>query len=219
VTTPTVTAATGDVDAVLRIVRPAGRDEPIRLKFNPTEFQITKNNTFAEIPIPGLQAPLLQYVRGGSEMLSVEALVDTSDTLLDVRAESVAPISELMRPDPKEHAPPIVVLSWGSTVFQGVLENLGITYLLFTPAGIPLRARLSLSLKQYYEAKEQAKSPPLLSPTVEKSYVVRRGDSWQSIANAMYRDPDRWRELARANGVVDPRMLEPGRLLRVPRLG
>ena len=59
------------------------------LRFNPTEYQLTKANTFAEIPIPGLESPPIQYVRGDSEKLSLEALVDTSDTLEDVRVRYV----------------------------------------------------------------------------------------------------------------------------------
>ena len=83
-----VSAAAQGVRAHLEIVRP--RDPtPIPLCFNPTEYQISKANTFAEIPIPGLETPLIQYVRGDSEKLSVEALVDTSDTLEDVRVPYV----------------------------------------------------------------------------------------------------------------------------------
>jgi nucleoid-associated protein YgaU len=217
--TPTTAAGRGK-KAQLRIVRPIdpGKDPVVPLHFNPTEYQITKNNTFADIPVPGLETPLLQYVRGGSEVLSVEALVDTSDTLEDVHKRYVERLRGLMTPDSKEHAPPIVCFEWGSTAFKGVLENLGITYVLFTPEGIPLRARLSMKIKEYRTAEEQMNDPPRRSPTVEKSYVVRRGDTLASISNAVYRSPAFWRELARANGIVDPRTLQPGIVLTVPRL-
>jgi hypothetical protein len=217
--TPSTAAGRGLI-AHLRIVRPlkAGEDPVVPLKFNPTEFQISKSNTFADIPIPGLETPLLQYVRGGSEVLSVEALVDTSDTLEDVHKVYVRRLRGLMTPDAAEHAPPIVRFEWGSTAFTGVMESLGIHYVLFSPTGIPLRARLTMSIKEYRTAEEQAKDPPRQSPTVEKSFVVRRGDTLASISNAVYRSPALWRELARANDVVDPRRLEPGTVLTVPRL-
>jgi hypothetical protein len=151
-------------------------------------------------------------------MLSVEALVDTSDTLEDVHDRYVRRLRDLMTPDSHEHAPPIVCFEWGSTAFTGVLENLGITYVLFTPDGIALRARLAMTIKEYRTAEEQMKQPPRQSPTVEKSYVVRRGDTLASISNAVYRSPAFWRELARANAIVDPRQLQPGTVLTVPRL-
>ena len=93
VTTTPTTAAGQELRAHLEIVRPVEpqEDRIVPLRFNPTEYQVSKSNTFSEIPIPGLETPLLQYVRGGSEMLTLEALVDTSDTLADVRERYVEP--------------------------------------------------------------------------------------------------------------------------------
>jgi len=64
----------------------------------------------------------------------------------------------------------------------------------------------------------QVKEEPKSSPDVEKSYVVRRGETLASIAYATYRDPERWREIALANGIADPRRLDPGRVLTIPAL-
>ena len=220
-TAPVSAAGRGAALARLEIVRPEIADERARrvpLRFNPTDYKLSKANTFAEIAIPGLESPPIQYVRGGSETLSVEALVDTSDTLEDVRAKYVERLRGLMRPDSREHAPPIVRFVWGRSVFTGVMEKLDITYQLFLPDGTPLRAKLDIGLKEYRPAAVQAMDPPRSSPTVEKSYVVRRGDTLSSISAAVYRRPDAWRELARANNISDPRDLRPGRVLTVPRL-
>jgi nucleoid-associated protein YgaU len=221
VSTPVAAASQGVALARLEIVRPFIADERARripLRFNPTDYKLSKSNTFAEIAIPGLEAPPLQYVRGGSETLALQALVDTSDTLQDVRVRYVDRLRALMTPDSREHAPPIVRLVWGRAVFTGVLEKLDVTYQLFMPDGVPLRATVDLGLKEYRRAAVQALDPPRSSPTVEKSYVVRRGDTLSSIAAALYRQPAAWRELARANGITDPRELRPGQVLTVPRL-
>jgi len=220
VTGPAVAAGRGVAMARLEIVRPEIADERARripLRFNPSDYKLSKANTFAEIPIPGLETPPIQYVRGGSETLTLEALVDTSDTLEDVRERYVERLRSLMTPDSREHAPPIVRFVWGRSIFTGVLEKLDITYQLFLPDGVPLRAKLELGLKEYRQAAAQAVDPPRSSPTVEKSYVVRRGDTLPSIAAALYRRADAWRELARANGITDPRDLRPGQVLTVPR--
>ncbi|BBH69381.1 peptidoglycan-binding protein [Actinoplanes sp. OR16] len=220
-TAPVVAAGQALARAHLEIVRPRSADAVanlIPLKFNPTDFKISKSNTFAEIGIPGLETPPIQYVRGGSETLTCEALVDTTDTLLDVRVVFVSRLRALMTPDSREHAPPIVRFVWGPTVFTGVLEKLDITYQLFTSAGVPLRARLDLGLKEYREVSRQVKDPPRSSPTEVKTYLVRRGDTLPGIAGALYRDPGAWRVLAAANGIDDPGDLRPGRLLTVPRL-
>jgi Contractile injection system tube protein/LysM domain len=212
-----VSSAAQGVRAHLEIVRP--RDpSPIPLCFNPTEYQISKANTFADIPIPGLETPLLQYVRGDSEKLSVEALVDSSNTLEDVRVLYVRRLRKLMSINPQEHAPPLVAFVWDRRVFTGVLESLAVSYVLFTPDGIPLRAKLTMSLREYISAADQAARTPLQSPNVEKTFVVRRGDTLASISQALYRSPVHWRELAAANGISDPRRLQPGQVLTAPRL-
>src|SRR5436309_3133601 len=106
--TPTAAAGQGLVGAHLQIVAPGAGGQVIPLKFNPTEYQLSKGNTFAEVAIPGLESPPIQYVRGGAETLQMEVLVDTSDTLEDVSAKYVMNIRRLMTPGRDEHAPPIV---------------------------------------------------------------------------------------------------------------
>ncbi|HEX5736455.1 MAG TPA: LysM peptidoglycan-binding domain-containing protein [Blastocatellia bacterium] len=216
--TPVTAAGQGLVRAYLEILEPKVDDPIIPLRFNPTEYQIQKSNNFAEIAIPGLESPPIQFIRGSSEKLSAELLVDTSDTLEDVRERYVNNLRNLLNIKDELHAPPIIRFTWDTQVFLGVLESLNITYTLFTPDGVPLRARLSVSLKEYRPVKIQVKERPKSSPDFEKTYVVRRGDTLSSIASAIYRDSGLWREIARANDIQDPRGLAPGRVLTIPRL-
>lgn len=206
--------------AYLEIEQPQiqGDERFVPVKFNPTEYQLQKQNTFAEIGIPGLESPPIQFVRGASEKLTTELLVDTSDTLDDVRIKYVNRLRGLMNIDGRLHAPPIVRLVWDTQVFRGVLESLSVTYVMFRPDGVPLRARLSVTLKEYRPVEIQVRERPTSSPDVEKSYTAQRGESLSSIAYHVYRDARQWRHIARANGIADPRTLEPGRVLRLPRL-
>lgn len=207
--------------ARLEILRPReadDRENRIPLRFNPTDYKLSKANTFAEITIPGLETPPIQFVRGGSETLTVQALVDTSDTLTSVRKAYVDRVRNLLKINGKEHAPPIVQFIWDTTVFTGVLEKLDVNYVLFHNDGVPLRAQLDITLKEYRTAAQQVAETPRSSPTVEKSYVVAVGDTLSSISAAVYRDASLWRELARANNIANPRDLRPGQVLTVPRL-
>ena len=215
---PILFAGQSLVQAYLEIIAPRVPDPVIPLKFNPTEYQIQKANTFAEIAIPGLETPPIQYVRGASEKLSVEVLVDTSDTLDDVRVKYVNKLRSLMNLNRELHAPPIVSFTWDQQVFKGVLDSLNITYTLFTPDGIPLRAKMSLSMKEYRPVKIQVKENPTSSPDFDKTYVVQRGDTLSSIAFAVYRDSSTWRDIAENNDIRDPRSIAPGTVLALPRL-
>lgn len=207
----------GMVKAHLEIVRPKSPDL-IPFTFNPTEYQLQKSNNFAEVPIPGLESPPLQFVRGGSEKLTFELLLDTSDKQTDVRDKYVNKLRGLAKLDKELHAPPIIKMVWGGDVFTGVMESINVTYTLFTAKGIPVRAKVSLGLKEYSSVAQQIIANPTQSPDFDKSWTVRRGDTLSSIAGAIYQDCSKWREIAKANGIEDPRAIAPGTELAIPKL-
>jgi len=204
--------------AHLEIVDPKTDPNLIPLRFNPAEYRLKKAQTFAEIAIPGLTTPPLQWVRGGTETLSFDALLDTTHTLEDVDDAYVTALRGLLDPDPKLHAPPIVAFVWGRRTFKGVLDGLDIAYQLFDQSGLPLRAKLSITLKEYRPVAVQLREFRRSSASVDKTYLVRRGDTLITIAADVYADPARWRELALANAIRNPRSVRPGQLLLVPRL-
>lgn len=84
-----------------------GKDnDPIEVMFNPTDYSITRNMSYAEVPIPGLAMPLLQFVRGESQVLSIELFLDSSDRKgTGISIPSIPPALELGSP----HASPELV--------------------------------------------------------------------------------------------------------------
>ena len=48
--------------------------------FNPTEYRLDAQNRFSDLPVRGLDTPLLQYSRGSLRSLSFELLLDTYST-------------------------------------------------------------------------------------------------------------------------------------------
>lgn len=215
---PVRSAAQGPAKASIEILQPSEAKAIIPLRFNPTEYQLQKGNNFAEIAIPGLDAPPIQFIRGAAEKLSLELLVDTTDTLDDVREKYTDKLRALLNVNGKLHAPPIVRFNWDRQVFVGVFESLNITFTLFRQDGVPIRAKLSAVLKEYRPAAVQLEETPRQSPNVEKAYTVRRGDTLSSIAGQVYRDPSQWRVIARANNIQDPSRVEIGATLMIPRL-
>jgi len=150
--------------------------------------------------------------------MTAELLVDTSSTLDDVREMYVDQLRGLMDLNRDLHAPPVVRFVWDTQVFRGVIDSLNVTYVLFTSDGTPLRAKLSLSMKEYRPVAIQIKENPTSSPNFEKTYVVRRGDTLSGISFAVYRDPSEWRAIAELNQIQDPRSIAPGTVLRLPSL-
>src|SRR4051794_30736699 len=135
--------------------------------YNPTEYTLAKSNQIAEIAIPGLDSPLLQFIRGQTETMTVDLFFDTTDSGTDADAKSVTektdPFYKLIKIESETHAPPIVLFAWGGDAFpgdrsnkdqagqarygfKGVLESVRQRYTMFSSLGLPLRAVLSLVL-------------------------------------------------------------------------
>ena len=49
-------------------------------------------------------------------------------------------------------------------------------------------------------------------------YTVRSGDTLSSIAGCMLGDPERWPEIAKLNGIVEPYRLAVGQVLQLPMI-
>ena len=190
------------------------KEELIAL-FNPQLISIDKANQFATQPIPGLDSPVIQFVRGDSEMLKVELLFDTKTYYKseDVR-NYTDKLSKFLQVDPDMHAPPLCSFQWGSVVFTGVIESLGKQFTLFEEDGIPVRAKVTLGIRKYQTIEEQKK--PTHSPDKTKRILINQGDSLWEIAAREYGDPTKWRLIADANDIDSPRLLKAGTEIVVP---
>ncbi len=206
------------------------------VQFNPTEFSLDKGVQIAEIAIPGLDSPLLQFVRGQNEKMTVDLFFDTTESGMGPRATSVTTLTdrvyELVKIEPARHAPPICSFLWNSkfpgadlsphagnqrrTEFQCVVESVRQKFTLFSPEGIPLRATLSLTLREYKTLDEQLRQLNLSSPDRSHSHVMQQGETLSGLAGRYYRKSQEWRPIAEANNIEDPRRLATGTFLTIP---
>jgi hypothetical protein len=194
--------------------------ETIEVLFNPAQYQLTRANQFAEVAVPGLGSPPLQFVRGSARTLSMELFFDTYDPV-DARVQQGSDVRQytqqvagLLEVDSELHAPPICLFNWGSLSFVGVLESANQTFTMFLSTGIPVRATMSVTFKEI--GQEQAGR--LQSADFTKQHVVKRGDTLSSIAAEKFGDPARWRPIARENGLDNPLAIYPGQVLVIPAL-
>ena len=51
--------------------------ERIAVMFNPEEYTLSRENNFAQIAVPGLSAPIIQFVHGNQQTLEMELFLDT----------------------------------------------------------------------------------------------------------------------------------------------
>jgi nucleoid-associated protein YgaU len=204
-----------------------GNGVELKVQFNPTEFSLTKGAQLAEIPIPGLDQPIIQFVRGQTETMSVELLFDSTENGTGSQATSVTEKTDefysLIKIDPETHAPPVLLFKWGPAfpghrkVFKCIVASVRQHFSMFSPTGVPLRAKLTVELREYKTLTEQINQLNLKSADQTKAHVVLEGETLSSIAYESYGDPAGWRRIADANAIEDPLALKPATILRVPR--
>lgn len=194
------------------------------VQFNPTEYTRTKGAQYAEIAIPGIDSPVIQFIRGQTETLKLDLLFDTTEQGLDESAVDVRVLTngfyQLVKMQPRTHAPPRIRLTWGPGIsFKAIVESVEQKFTLFSPTGVPLRALLTVSLKEYKTLEEQLAELNLQSSDHTKQRTVIEGDTLAAIAQAEYGDPRLWRLIADANHQVidDPIRPPVGVVLVIPR--
>lgn len=204
------------MDFQLVTISPEGGHE-FSVCFNPTRYSIDGANQIAEAAIPGLDAPILQYVHGNARTLSMDLFFDSYEKQEDVRHYTNR-VFDLLLIDPHRHVPPICKVGWGSFSFRGVLEHVSGNFTLFLPNGTPARATLSVVFKEYIDVHVLVQARPKQSADHRKTRVVQAGERLGDIAYQEYGDASKWRPIANANRLNNPLQLTPGARLLIPAL-
>jgi hypothetical protein len=215
--------------------------EPFEVLFNPTSYSISKGVVWSPQGSASgelksgrrtkreLNAPLLTFGGGDSRRLTLRLFFDVTETV-KVKGRPVSDVRvltnrfvELTRIERlgKVLRPPVCDLTWGDITpensdfpFTGVVTSLDQEFVLFDGSGRPLRAFLTVGFTEFLEPKkDQRKTDPEFT-----TRVVKRGDTLSAVAADVYRDPARWRVIAEANNLDDPRSLEIGATLRIPKV-
>lgn len=211
-----------------------------QVMYNPEELKLEQGNQFAEVAIPGLNASPVQYVRGKNRVLTMELFFDTYETGEDVRAHT-APIVALLDIRPQTMAPPVLLFSLGRVQFRCVLTDAGQRFTMFGRDGTPVRSTMSVRLQEYADVTLEIRrglflgSPTaaavvnqVVVPAVDAAlggqvadataavHIVLDGETLSGIAGVYLGDPARWREIARANRIVDPLAITAGTTLAIP---
>ena len=201
--------------------------------FNPESYSISKSVTWNSVntlngegnqPQRQLNAPILAFGGGGSRELSLELFFDvTSGWLSSLPIQDVRfftrKIVALSRIERDQGRPPVCDIYWGLAPagsdfpFTGVISSLSQQFTLFNRLGNPLRATLNITFLEFLDPEEdQRRTDPELT-----THTVKQGDSLGTIAAQLYLDPTRWREIAEANHLDDPRQLQVGQILTIPK--
>lgn len=208
------------------IIETENGTDTVQVSFNPMEYNLSKGIQYSEKSVPGLDGPIGQFIAGNSTTLNVTFLFDTyqpptpdnpEEGGTDV-TDSTKKIRKLTQIDGKLHRIPKVTFSWGSLQFEGIVTDVKESYTMFLSSGMPVRAKVDVTFKSISSGDSDKRSSPRESPDRTKVRTVVQGDALWSIAAREYRDPEKWKVIARENGILNPLELYPGQVLRLPPL-
>ncbi len=226
------------LEKAILIIEGEGKEETLKVQFNPAEYNLSESVNYSEKSIPGFPGPITQFVSGASTTLNLSLTFDTYDTpedgirkidpkgsLTQMKPHKPTDVSKLTKKleklvhiDGSLHRPPTVKFAWGALSFKGVVTDLKQTFTMFLPDGVPVRARVELTLKSVTDIANKKKESPFESPDRTKYRTVHEGESLWNFAFQEYGDPELWRVIARENGLMNPLDLQPGQVIRLPAL-
>lgn len=231
---PTELAKAQLIEMVKKLTEPAPGFEPVNVQFNPETLKVTYSNQVATSD-PAAQAgtDASQFVGKGATKLAVQLWFDINHPSVgeakprDVR-ELTGRVSYFITPKETSEGSakyiiPGLKFQWGRFSFVGVMDSLDETLELFSSDGRPLRASLTLSLTQQkiiaFEQGQNMRLPAVAKATKPAGTIpltaALAGSSVQSLADAAAGAGKSWQDIASANGIENPRLLEPGQLLDV----
>jgi hypothetical protein len=219
-----------------------GAAKRVTVQFNPESLKVTFANQNAGGSQPGGSA--VQFVGQSTTKLALDLWFDVQLPLPEGTADPQGDVRNLTREvaffmTPQQTTrdgatgllPPAVKFSWGSFLFNGTVHTMDETLEHFSEDGKPLRAKMSLTLsKQNLDfefnpagqggtsrgaAAAAAASGGAGSPAAgtRPMQMARAGDTVQKAASRA--GVSDWKKVALANGIENPRLVPPGRLLDV----
>ncbi|MCL2781294.1 MAG: LysM peptidoglycan-binding domain-containing protein [Actinomycetia bacterium] len=207
----------------------AATGDRIDCLFNPTQIAYSLRNGWKSDKKTGVDAPAVHFIGSSPGSFHLDLIFDTTDTGESVATTYIDQLTALMAikssvsgtdEDSGNARPPVVSFNWADFhTPPGVIESMDVTYNYFASNGTPLRAKVSISIKQFKaQYSYGAQNPTSGTPRPHRVHRVQPGETLDRISARYYGDSTRWRQLANANGIEDPLALRPGSLLAIPRM-
>jgi nucleoid-associated protein YgaU len=220
-------------------IRKLDNSKRFECQFNPTDFQISKQNHWEASPAIGTNAETLKFTGGAAQDITLKLLFDNTapraknGNQIDL-TQVGKPVTE--REDYRtlksftevdgatregQHTnkgePPRLRVQWGNYIaFTAVITQFSEHYLLFAPDGGALRAEVSLTLKQAQDESKKGAQNPTSYSEARRTWQVKQGERLDLIAYHVYGDATVWRLIAKENGILNPQKLRSGAILRLP---
>lgn len=145
-------------------------------QYNPKELSFDKSFGWSKHDGTKGEKPAMEFTGAEPRSTSIELVFDGyEDAELAIRKPTESKISQVSKTvkdavetlmtlasvrDPKEkkdeklRRPHIVLVVWGDTFMRGVIESVNAKYTMFDPTGVPLRATVTVKIKELADDME-----------------------------------------------------------------
>ena len=219
--------------------QPKSGGKTVTVQFNPETLKVGFANQIVQPANGGVGdqrgSTGRQFVGAGTTKLALQIWFDVA-SLPPEQAQNVMDVRELTKNvayfitpkrDGNHYIPPAVRFLWGSFQFDGLMDSLEESLEFFSDEGIPLRASMSLNLSQQkiqaFGGRQGGQNVPPgtgatglsgAAPGTTPLTPAASGESLQGLA-ASAGTGTPWQAIAAANGIENPRFLDPGQLINL----
>jgi len=205
-----------------------GTGKVVPVQFNPQTLKLNYSNQWGSGD--QAQGSSVQFVGTSTTKLSLELWFDVSLPLPDGLPDPGGDVRKLTQlvtyfmtvqnpnaPQQSSRVPPAMKFQWGSFLFNGTMDSMDETIDLFSPDGLPLRSNVAISISKHDLLFEfaQAGGPQSTAPPAGTSPLTtaNAGDSLSQLAAKA--GIGNWQGVAQANGITNPRLLQPGTMINL----
>jgi|SRR5438270_4765966 len=213
------------ISAIIQCIDPPGLFPPIEFTYNPDQYTETFEGKWKQIIQPASSGGTPQWLGVVPQKVTVKILLDefaVPPPIMPLEAV-ILQLKQMVLPTALSQATgtasaPLVMFMWGSNIImdQAYISKVAITYERFM-LGEPVRATAAVDLQAVpLPAPLGATNPTSGGVATRRTRMMVEGDTLPSIAYQEYKDPNKWRALAQANGIDDPLRIKNGTVIAVP---
>ncbi|MCA9953373.1 MAG: hypothetical protein KC434_01545 [Anaerolineales bacterium] len=196
----------------------------VRCSFNPYEYTVSQTNSYDYKP-KAKAGTKVELKNAGPQTLKLNLIFDVYEKPNGASRDVSLVTRELwkmMTPDPENKTPkekkpdaPYVTFQWGIFKFLAVITNMSHKFILFDYNGIPLRAKVDVTLTQHasYEDDYKGSYEDRGAPTIP----ALPDERLDNVAAQETGNPADWRAIAQANNITNPLARLPKRPLTRPQ--
>jgi nucleoid-associated protein YgaU len=194
---------------------------PFLAMFNPETIAISETIVWEELAAAGSEGANQTFVRTPGRTFTIEITLDgtgvnTNGVKIPVTAQVLLFRLATTKVDGREHKPNSLLLQYGLLILNCKMQSSTVTYTMFDMFGLPIRAKISATFKEYVASGFMAALAMLSSPDLTHSVTVNEWDLLPLLTHKIYKKQDYYLQVAKVNRLKNFRKLKAGSTLVFP---